>query len=372
MGMKSGMIKLNDLKREFDFFGDSLLAAASSIVSSGYYLSGPATKTFCTNFGRYLGIEHVIPVANGTDALELALRALGIGAATEVIMAANAGGYSTTAAYLVGAIPVYADVALPSMTLDPASVAEMLSERTRAIIVTHLYGNHADAAGIQALLKSRGRGDVKVIEDCAQAHGARAGGACAGTHADVACFSFYPTKNLGALGDAGAVATRDGEIAARLRKLHQYGWETRYRTTMPYGRNSRMDEIQAACLCVKLERLDELNARRRRVLDSYRQALPTAYRLCALTGESTVAHLAVILCPDRAAAEKHLAARGVETGVHYPILDCDQPGWQDMPKRSSALKQSRHAVARILSVPCYPHLTDPERDAVCAALRSLP
>lgn len=201
---------------------------------------------------------------------------------------------------------------------------------------------------------------------------ARADGACAGTHADLACFSFYPTKNLGALGDAGAVVTRDGEIAGRLRKLHQYGWETRYRTTLPYGRNSRMNEVQAACLSVKLERLDELNARRRRVLESYRQALPKAYTLCALTGEATVAHLAVILCPDRAAAEKHLAAHGVETGVHYPILDCDQPGWQDMPKRSSALTQSRHAVARILSVPCYPHLTDPERDAVCDALRSLP
>lgn len=366
------MIKLNDLKREFDFFGESLLKAAGSIVSSGHYLSGPATKAFCADFGRYLGVEHVIPVANGTDALEMALRATGIGTSDEAVMAANAGGYSTTAAYLVGATPVYADITLPSMTLDPASVGEMLSERTRAVIVTHLYGNHADVAGIQALLKSRGREDVKVIEDCAQAHGARSASTCAGTHADIACFSFYPTKNLGALGDAGAVATGDDALAARLRKLHQYGWETRYRTVVPYGRNSRMDEIQAACLSVKLERLDELNTRRRQALERYRQALPPAYRLCALTGEQTVAHLAVILCPDRAAAEKHLAKCGVETSVHYPILDCDQPGWQDMPKRASALTQSRHAVTRILSVPCYPHLSDGECSAVCDALRTLP
>lgn len=366
------MIKLNDLKRESDFFGKSLLDAAGSIVSSGYYLSGPATKAFGEEFARYLGIKHVVPVANGTDALEMALRAAGVGAGSEVIMAANAGGYGTTAAYLVGATPVYADIGLPAMTLDPASVAGMLGERTRAIIVTHLYGNHADVAGVQAVLKARGRSDVAVIEDCAQAHGARQGGKYAGTHGDIATFSFYPTKNLGALGDAGAVVTDDEQTAVRLRKLHQYGWETRYRTTIPYGRNSRIDEIQAACLSVKLRSLDELNARRRQVLERYRQTLQSAYTLCALKGEETVAHLAVLLCPDRATAEKHLATHGVETSVHYPILDCDQPGWGDMPKRVAGLERSRHAVEHILSVPCYPHLSEQECAAVCAALRSLP
>lgn len=366
------MIKLNDLKREADFFGESLLDAATSIVSSGFYLNGPATTAFCAGFSRYLQVKHVIPVANGTDALELSFRAAGVGAGSEVIMAANAGGYATTAAYLVGATPVYADILLPSMTLDPASAAEMLSPHTRAIVVTHLYGNHADVAGIKAVLKAQGRTDVTVIEDCAQAHGARSKEGFAGTHAEIACFSFYPTKNLGALGDAGAVVTGDDAIAARLRKLHQYGWETRYRTVLPYGRNSRMDEIQAAVLSVKLKSLDELNSRRRRVLERYRQALPPAYRLCALNGEETVAHLAVMLCPDRASAEKHLAKQGVETSVHYPILDCDQPGWHDMPKRAGGLPQSRRAVEGILSLPCYPHLTDQECDVVCDALRSLP
>lgn len=366
------MIRLNDLKREAEFFGKPLQEAAASIVGSGYYLSGPATKAFCDEFGRYLGVKHVIPVANGTDALELALRAAGVGAGSEVIMAANAGGYGTTAACLVGATPVYADISLPAMTLDPASLAGMLGERTRAIIVTHLYGNHADVAGIKSVLKARGRGDVVLIEDCAQAHGARRGGACAGTHADIATFSFYPTKNLGALGDAGAVVTGDDAIAARLRQLHQYGWEPRYRTVVPYGRNSRMDEIQAALLSVKLKRLDELNARRRRVLESYRQALPRAYTLCALGGEETVAHLAIVLCPDRAGAERHLAAQGVETGVHYPTLDCDQPGWRDMDKRAAALPNSRHAVGHILTVPCHAHLTEQECAAVCDALRGLP
>lgn len=366
------MIKLNDLKREFAFFEKPLLEAAASIVSSGFYLSGPATKAFSEGFGRYLQVKHVVPVANGTDALELALYAAGIDSAAEVIMAANAGGYATTAAYQVGATPAYADISLPSMTLDPDSMAGILSERTRAIIVTHLYGNHADVAGIQALLASKGRKDVVVIEDCAQSHGVRSKGKFAGTHADIACFSFYPTKNLGALGDAGAVVTSDDAVASRLRKLHQYGWESRYRTVVPYGRNSRMDEIQAAFLSAKLPSLDELNSRRRRVLEAYRQALPASYRLCALMGEETVAHLAVVLCPDRVRAEKHLAGCGVETSVHYPILDCDQPGWHDMPKRVADLTRSRHAVEHILSVPCYPHLTAQECGAVCDALRSLP
>jgi len=366
------MIRINDLKREFAYFEKPLLEATRSVVASGYYLSGSATKSFCEAFGAYLAIAHVVPMANGTDALEIAFRACGVSEGVEVILAANAGGYGTIAARLTGATPVYADIRLPSMTLDPASVASLLSERTRAVVVTHLYGNHADVAGIRAALDSRGRSDVSLIEDCAQAHGAKSRGRKAGTQGDLACFSFYPTKNLGALGDAGAVVTNDAGLAAKLRLLHQYGWETRYHTVVPGGRNSRMDEMQAACLSVKLQKLDELNARRRQVLERYRQALPAGYRLCALTGEETVAHLAVLLCPDRAAAEAHLRSRGVETGIHYPMLDCDQPGWRNMHTRSAPLTESRHAVERILTVPCYPHLTDAECATVCAALTSLP
>lgn len=367
-----GMIRLNDLKREFRFFEAPLQEAARAVVSSGYYLSGAATQAFCADFARYLGVKHVIPVANGTDALELALRAAGLGPGDEVILAANAGGYGTTAACLVGATPAYADVLLPDMTLDPASVAEMLSPLTKAVLVTHLYGNHADVAGIRAALDAAGRPEVMLIEDCAQAHGARRAGRLAGAQGTIACFSFYPTKNLGALGDAGAVVTPDDALAAKLRALHQYGWTERYRNAVPYGRNSRMDELQAAFLGVKLRRLDELNARRRQVLDRYREVLPARYRLCAREGGETVAHLAVILCPDRAAAAAHLERHGVETGVHYPVLDCDQPGWSDMRKKTPALSATRRSVSQILTVPCYPHLTNEECDAVCDALATLP
>jgi dTDP-4-amino-4,6-dideoxygalactose transaminase len=366
------VIRLNDLRREYAIFEHPLQEAARAVVASGHYLSGAATKTFCEQFGAYLGMPHVIPVANGTDALELALRAGDVGEGSEVILAANAGGYGSIAARLIGATPVYADVCMPSLTLDPASVEEMLSPHTRAIIVTHLYGNHADMASIQALLAGRGRADVALIEDCAQAHGARMGNRLAGTWGSLASFSFYPTKNLGALGDAGAVVTADAALAARLHLLHQYGWESRYRTVMPGGRNSRMDEIQAAFLSIKLARLDELNARRRSVLERYRRSIPAAYRLCAREGEETVAHLAVILCPDRAAAAAHLERHGVETGIHYPILDCDQPGWRDMQSRAAALTETRRAVAGILTVPCYSHLTDVECATVCDALASLP
>ena len=366
------MIKLNDLRREYAFFEAPLQEAARGLVASGYYLSGPATQSFCEDFARYLGIKHVIPVANGTDALELALRALGIGAGDEVIMAANAGGYGTTAAQLIGAMPVYADVLVPDLTLDPASAAQRLSARTRVVIVTHLYGNHADVAGLRAALDAAGRRDVLLLEDCAQAHGARRAGRLAGTQGAVSCFSFYPTKNLGALGDAGAVVTDDDALAAKLRALHQYGWTERYQNSLPYGRNSRMDELQAAFLSVKLPRLDELNALRRRVLDRYRAVLPPTYRLCARTGDETVAHLAVILCPDRDAAAAHLKRHGVETGVHYPILDCDQPAWSAMQHQTSALGAARRSVQQILTVPCYPHLTDAECGSVCDALAGLP
>jgi dTDP-4-amino-4,6-dideoxygalactose transaminase len=248
----------------------------------------------------------------------------------------------------------------------------MLGAKTRAVIVTHLYGNHADVDGIRAALDAAGRRDVLLVEDCAQAHGARRGGRLAGSQGIVACFSFYPTKNLGALGDAGAVVTGDEAIAAKLRALHQYGWTERYKNTLAYGRNSRVDELQAAFLGVKLPRLDELNGMRRRVLDRYRAALPPSYMLCARQGEETVAHLAVIACPDRGAAAAHLERRGVETGVHYPILDCDQPGWSAMHRKVSALEVSRRSVARILTVPCYPHLSDAECGAVCDALAGLP
>lgn len=366
------MIRLNDLQRESAFFEAALQEAARSVVRSGYYLSGTATKAFCAHFACYLGVKHVIPVANGTDALELALRALGVKAGEEVIMAANAGGYGTTAACLVGAIPAYADVLAPDLTLDPASVAGLVGARTRAVIVTHLYGSHADVAGIRAALDAAGRRDVLLVEDCAQAHGARRAGRIAGSQGAIACFSFYPTKNLGALGDAGAVVTDDDALAAKLRALHQYGWTERYRNSLPYGRNSRMDELQAAFLGVKLARLDELNTMRRRILDRYRKVLPRSYTLCAREAEETVAHLAVILCPDRTVAAAHLERQGVETGVHYPILDCDQPGWSDMQKKMSSLEVSRRSVAQILTVPCYPHLTDTECDAVCAALADLP
>lgn len=366
------MIRLNDLKREFAYFEQPLLEAARAVVASGHYLWGQATKSFCEDFAAYFGVAYVVPVANGTDALEIALQVCGAREGTEVILAANAGGYGTIAARLTGATPVYADISLPSMTLDPASVDAMLSDRTRAVVVTHLYGNHADVAGVRAALKARGRKDVTLIEDCAQSHGVRSQGRLAGTHGDIACFSFYPTKNLGALGDAGAVVTGDQAVAMELRRLHQYGWESRYRTVVPYGRNSRMDEVQAAFLSVKLKRLDELNARRRAILERYRLALPSKYRFCALQGEETVAHLAVLLCPDRPAAEAHFSRAGIETSVHYPILDCDQPGWRDMQARTALLTESRRAVERILTVPCYPHLTTAECDAICEALSTLP
>jgi len=366
------LIQINEPLREYEELSASIEAAVLTTLRSGRWLFSEATKIFARNFSAYLGVSHIVPVANGTDALELALRAVGVGLGDEVITAANAGGYTSTACRIIGAVPVYADITLPEMTLDPEDAVALLSSKVKAVVVTHLYGNLADVDRLRCLLNAAGREDVTILEDCAQAHGARRDGRLAGSFGDIAAFSFYPSKNLGALGDAGAVATCRDDLAGKVRLLHQYGWETRYRSIEPYSRNSRIDEIQAAILIVKLQHLDAMNSARRAILSRYRAALPAGYVLCADEGEGSVGHLAVILCPDRAVAAVHLHQRGIQTDVHYPTLDCDQPAWRNLPMRSSGLANSRAAVGRILTLPCFPYLSETEMIAVCEALRTLP
>ena len=349
-------------------------------MESGWWLLGPATRDFCDAFATYVGVGNCVGVGNGTDALEIALRALAADgrygpAATadaipEVVMAANAGGYSTIACHLAGLKPVYADIEPDSLLLSVGAAVAATSDDTVAIVATHLYGGLIDVAALRRALDDAGRARVAILEDCAQAHGLRGCGGMAGGLGDIAAFSFYPTKNLGALGDGGAILTGDAALAAAVRVLHQYGWSRKYVIDAPLGRNSRLDEMQAAMLHVLLPHLDAANAARVAILDAYAAALPPSVTV-ARSPLGTVAHLAVVRTADREALKAHLASRGVASDVHYPVLDCDQPGLAGLPSRTAgALDRSRAATREILTLPCFPTMTDQEIGQVCEALKT--
>ena len=358
------MISLNDLARHHAPLRAELDAAMARVQDRGWYILGPEVEAFEHEFAAYCGTGECIAVGNGTDALELSLRALAIGPGDEVLTAANAGMYATTAIRAVGAAPAYVEIDDATLLMDPEALAVGLGARSRAVIVTHLYGRLADVETIVRIAGDRG---VAVIEDCAQAHGARRVGGAAGTRGLLGCFSFYPTKNLGALGDAGAVVTGDRNLAARLRALRTYGWGAKYHCTIEGGRNSRMDELQAAVLRVKLPRLDGWNRRRRDIAARYRRAIhhPGIALPPPAIAESDVAHLFVVRAGQRASLRAHLAAAGVATDIHYPIPDHRQPGAGAAPP--AGLARTEQACGEVLSLPCYPELTDAEIDAVAAA-----
>ena len=357
-------ISLNDLSRA----GPERQAAAEAIgrvIARGWYIHGPELENFEHQFAAYCGVEHAVGVANGTDAIELALRALGVGSSDEVIVAANAGMYATTALRAIGATPVFADVTDAHLVLDSGAVEAALTPKTRAIVVTHLYGRMADMATFRALADRHG---VALIEDCAQAHGAIFQNRCAGAWGDAASFSFYPTKNLGALGDAGMVVSSKPDVAARVRRLRQYGWDGKYVVVDGPARNSRLDEVQAAALLVKLPLLDGWNARRRLIASRY-AAVPSKYlRHPDVSGKDYVAHLYVVRSDARDALREHLREHGIASDVHYPLLDTEQPILRLEKSRQRALPVSERATREILTIPCYPELTDAEVAYVCDAL----
>ena len=299
-------IALNDLARHHAPLRAELDAAIARVNDRGYYILGPEVEAFEREFAAYCGAAACVAVGNGTDALELALRALGVGAGDEVATVANAGGYATTAIRAAGATPVYADVDESTLNMDAVSLAERVTPRTRAIVVVHLYGRLANVEAVARLAKERG---VPLIEDCAQAHGAARGGRKAGTFGAVGCYSFYPTKNLGAIGDAGALVTNDATLAARIAELRTYGWRGKYRVVAAGGMNSRMDEVQAAVLRVKLPRVDAWNARRREIARRYAATIANpAIVLPPPDDESDVVHLYVVRAKARDALRVHLAA----------------------------------------------------------------
>lgn len=356
-------IPFNDLSRTPADFAAQIESAVARVLASGWYVLGPEHDAFEAELAEYVGTSDVVLLGNGTDALELGLAALGVGAGDRVVTVANAGAYSTIAMRLLGAVPVFAEVSADThlMTVETFAAALASSPQTpRAVVVTHLYGAVADVEGIAALARRHG---IAVLEDCAQSLGARRDGRLAGTVGDLATTSFYPTKNLGALGDGGAVYTNDPALADAVRRMRQYGWTSKYRIEFDHGRNSRLDEIQAAILRIKLPHLDEWNERRRAIHSRYEAASGS---LVHSADEAFIAHLAVATSPHRDRVREQLASAGVSTDVHYPLPDHQQafPGGL----ASVSLPVTERLAGEVFSLPMFPELTESEVDRISEAL----
>jgi dTDP-4-amino-4,6-dideoxygalactose transaminase len=369
------MIPQTDPGASYRAARDDIDAAMQRVLASGWYILGAEGREFEKEFGGWLGAE-TVGCGNGTDALVLALRALGIGSGDAVATVSHTAVATVAAIEMAGALPVLIDIDPEFYTMNPNDLEAVLVRRPpgapviRAVIAVHIYGQ---AAAMDEILAIARRHDIVVVEDCAQAHGATFHGRRVGTLADASTFSFYPTKNLGAFGDGGAVATPDAAIAARMRALRQYGWERRYISDWT-GINSRLDEVQAAVLRVKLPRLDAGNARRREIAAAYDAALagidvkPPARR----DGCEHVFHQYVIRVARRDEVQKKLAARGIGTGIHYPVPVHLQPAYADrLPMGPAACWQTEAAAGVILSLPMYPELGETELERICAALRGL-
>ena len=346
------------------------LRAIERVLNSGRLILGAELEAFEEEFGAYLGIDHVVGVANGTDAITLALRALEIGLGDEVITVANTAVPTVAGIRATGAIPRFVDVDTDRLLMDTAGLEQALSERTRAIIPVHLYGDPAPIFQIQAFAAQH---HLHVIDDCAQAHGARSGGRMVGTHGVVNCFSFYPTKNLGTFGDAGACTTSSPEIAHRLRMLRTYGFDGDGHAHVE-GFNSRLDEVQAAILRVRLKSLDRRVAARREVASRYRELL-RGVRLPPGDGPDSehAYHLFVVRVSERDAVRSALAAEGIGTGIHYPEPIHRMEAYEFLGYPAGSLPVTESAAIQLLSLPMFPELRPEEigqvADAVNATVR---
>ena len=345
-------------------------AAVARVVDSGWYIGGPEVAAFEAEWAAYCGAKHAVGVGNGLDALHLALKAVGVGPGDEVILASN--GYIATqlAVTMAGATPVPVEPDPATHVLDPAKIAAAITPRTKAILPTHLYGQPADMDAIGAIAAAH---KLVVIDDAAQAHGARYRGRnVGGGHTgSITCWSFYPSKNLGALGDGGAVTTDDPELAARVRRLGNYGSDIRY-VNQELGVNSRLDPIHAAVLRVKLKTLDQWNDRRRAIAAYYNAALATCDGL-TLPHVPAFAepawHLYVVQCEDRDRLAARLKEAGVQTLIHYPIPPHRQQAYAAMGMAEGSLPIAEALAKRGLSLPIGPHLGMDQAERVADAVR---
>ncbi len=342
-------------------------AAVSRVIGSGWYVGGPEVEAFESTWARHCGASHCVGVGNGLDALHLALKALGVGVGDEVIVASNGFIATLLAVSMVGATPVPVEPDPATHNLDPAWIEAAITARTKAILPTHLYGQPADLDAMRVIADAHG---LTLIDDAAQAHGARYKGFALGGLADISCWSFYPSKNLGALGDGGAITTNDRELAARVRTLGNYGSAVRY-VNDERGINSRLDPIQAAVLAVKLARLDPWNDRRRAIAAFYGDALAdTGLILPHVPNWADPAwHLYVVQSNDRDRLAAKLSEAGVQTLIHYPIPPHRQQAYADLALGEGSLPIAERLAKNVLSLPIGPHLTMSDAEKVAEAVR---
>ena len=350
------------LKSVHDEIGPALEEACLRVMRSGRYILGPEVEAFEERFARYCGAKHCVGVANGLDAMVLVLRAWGIGAGHEVIVPSNTYIPTWLAVSQVGARPVPVEPDEATYNIDPRRIEKAITRRTRAILPVHLYGQAADMRPIRAIARKRG---IRVLEDAAQAAGARYRGQRTGVLGDAAAFSFYPTKNLGAFGDAGAVVTNDAGLANRVRALRNYGSRKRYVNEVQ-GVNSRLDPLQAALLGPRLDVLDEWNARRARIAQRYLQGLAGTPLVLPATGEECehTWHLFVVRHKRRSAFRAALEKRGVGTDVHYPTPPHLQRAYAGLKLGRGAFPISERIHREVASLPMGPHMTDAQVEYV--------
>ncbi len=357
-----------DLSRQHQSLKAVLDKAYERVMNRSWFVLGEEVKGFEQEFGEYLGVAHCVGVANGTDALELSLKAAGIQLGDEVIVPANTWVSVAEAVMNVGASPVFSDSLSGNYTIDPTSVERCISPATKAIIVVHQYGQ---PAMLDALLKLRDRYGLLLIEDCAHAHGAMYAGKNVGTFGDFGCFSFYPTKNLGCLGDGGAVVTNNELYANSLRLLANHGQPSRNSHRL-VGRNSRLHELQAAFLRAKLQFLDQWNTRRRSIATVYTNGLDRSMYLLPSTGDPhfCVFHQYVVQTEDRERLIGHLNSSAISTTIHYPEPITNLAPYKNLRKDPEGLAVCQKESAAILSLPMFPELSNEEVKAVIHALNN--
>jgi dTDP-4-amino-4,6-dideoxygalactose transaminase len=356
-----------DLSRQDIELDDELAEAFSLFLRRGHFILGPEVSSLEGEFAFFCGAGSGVGVASGTDAITLALKASGAREGDEVITTALSAPPTAVAVSLAGARPVFADIDPVTFNLDPRAIGGLVTARTRFLLVVHLYGRMADMPELSRIAENHG---LVLLEDCAQAHGASLQGVKAGAWGKAGCYSFYPTKNLGAYGDGGMVVTADIALAERVRGLRDYGKVDRDHLG-EIGLNSRLDELQAAFLRIKLRRLEGWNLRRRELARRYLEGLDGLPLILPSWDEeeSHCFHLFVVSCDERDALRAHLRSEGIETAVHYPVPLHLQKPYRETGAHAAPCPAAESAVRRVLSLPLYPHLTDSEQDKVIEAVR---